>query len=384
MTVLDATASGTGREDPGEAERVETLVIGGGQAGLAAGYHLARRGLPSLILDANERVGDSWRRRWPSLRLYSSARNDELPGMRFPAPSSSFPTAGEMADYLEAYAERHELPVRSGVAVDELHRDGDGYVALAGTRRFEADNVIVATGAFTDPYTPDFAAELDPAVRQLHSNDYRSPGQLQKGTTLVVGAAHSGADIAYEVAATRPTLLSGRETGQLPFPIDSRRGRAIWPLLRFAWMHVLTVRTPIGRKARRKIRSHGGPLLRIRSGDLEAAGVERVPRTAGVEGGMPILEDGRVVEAANVVWCTGFRNDYAWIHFPLPLDEDGFPAQERGAVAGLPGLYFAGLLFLDSFSSMLILGAGRDARRVVDHIAAHRSGARREAAVASA
>ncbi len=384
MTVLEAPPNGDRKDDPGPAERVETLVIGGGQAGLAAGYHLARRGLPSLILDANERVGDSWRRRWPSLRLYSSARNDELPGMRFPAPSSSYPTAGEMADYLEAYAERHELPVRSGVTVDELHRNGDGYVVFAGPRRFEADNVIVATGAFTDPFTPDFAAELDPAVRQLHSNDYRSPAQLQEGTTLVVGAAHSGADIAYEVAARHTTLLSGRETGQLPFPIDSRRGRAIWPLLRFAWTHVVTVRTPIGRKARRKIRSHGGPLLRVRSADLQAVGVERVPRTAGVQGGLPVLEDGRVVEAANVVWCTGFRNDYGWIRFPLPLDEDGFPAQERGAVTGLPGLYFTGLLFLDSFASMLILGAGRDSRRVVDHIGAHRSGARREAAAAPA
>lgn len=384
MTVLEAPPNGDRSDDRGTTEHVETLVIGGGQAGLAAGYHLAERGLPYLILDAHERVGDQWRNRWPSLRLYSPASADELPGMRFPAPRWSHPSGNEMADYLEAYAERHELAIRQGVRVDGLARDGDGYVATAGPRRFLADNVIVATGAFTDPVVPEFADKLDPAIRQLHSNDYRGPEQLQDGTALVVGAAHSGADIAYEVAASHRTLLSGRETGELPFPVDSRPARAIFPLLRFVWTRVLTVRTPIGRKKRREVRTHGGTLLRVRSKDLRRAGVERVPRTAGVKDGLPRLEDGRVVEAANVVWCTGFRNGYDWIRFPLPLDEDGFPAQDRGAVEGIPGLYFVGLLFLDSFSSMLVLGAGRDAGRVVEHIASHPSGTRGGAAAVQA
>ena len=360
-------------DSPADAERVETLIIGGGQAGLAAAYHLTQRGLGCLVLDANERIGDSWRKRWPTLKLYSPARIDGLPGMAFPAPPHSFPSGYEMADYLEAYAARFELPVRSGVWVDGLSQEGDRYVVTAGAQRFEADNVVVATGVFETPAMPAFAAELDPGIVQLHSNDYRSPEQLQPGPVLVVGAAHSGADIAFEAAAEHPTLLSGRDTGQLPFSVESRRARLGFPVLRFLWTRVMTVKTPMGRKMRPKVRAHGGPLLRIRSGDLLAAGVERVPRTAGVVDGMPVLEDGRVVDVANVIWCTGFRNEYGWIHLPLPMGEDGFPEQHQGSVASVPGLYFVGLMFLHSFSSMLIIGAGRDAERVAKHIAKHRA-----------
>ncbi|HXV33834.1 MAG TPA: NAD(P)-binding domain-containing protein [Gaiellaceae bacterium] len=360
-----------------QAERHETVIIGGGQAGLAVGHHLRRRERPFVILDANERVGDSWRKRWPSLRLYSPAAADGLPGMAFPAPRGSFPTAGEMADYLEAYAERWELPVRSGVTVDGVERNGGGYRVTAGDRRLDADNVVVATGVFQHehPIVPEFAAELDPGIAQLHSADYRAPDQLRPGPALVVGAAHSGGDIAYELAqAGIPTTLSGRDTGQLPFDIEGRAARVVFPLLRFAATRILTVSTPLGRKARPEVRSHGGPLLRVKRADLEAVGVERVlERTVGVEGGRPVLADGRVLDVANVVWCTGFRNDYGWIRFPLPLDADGFPEQERGAVPSSPGLYFAGLPFLHSFASMLILGAGRDGKRVADHIVARSS-----------
>ena len=351
-----------------------TLIIGGGQSGLATAYHLTRMGRDCLVLDASERVGDAWRRRWPSLRLYSPARYDSLPGMPFPAPRHSFPTGREMGDYLEAYAQRFELPVRNGVRVESLERDGDRYVATVNGERFEAENVVIATGGYVDPFVPGFARELDPSIRQLHSNDYRGPEQLQEGPVLVVGAAHSGGDIAYElVQAGHETLLSGRATGQIPFRLEGRVTRFVFPVLRFVWTRVVTVRTPIGRKVRAKIRAHGGPLLRVKEADLRAAGVERVARVAGVADRLPVLEDGRVVEAANVVWCTGFHNDYSWIRFPLPIGEDGFPEQTRGAVAGLPGLYFVGLKFQDSFSSMLILGAVRDAERVAKQIASSRA-----------
>jgi putative flavoprotein involved in K+ transport len=355
-------------------EHIETVIIGGGQAGLAVGYHLRTRGRPFVILDANERVGDSWRMRWPSLRLYSPASVDGLPGMAFPAPPNSRPTAFEMADFLESYAERFELPVRTGVAVQGLERNGDSYVVTAGGARLHADNVVVATGVFQHehPTIPEFADELDPSVRQLHSADYRSPAQLQSGAVLVVGAAHSGGDIAYEVArAGYATILSGRDTGQVPFDIDGRLSRVVFPLLRFVATRVLTVSTPLGRKAKHEIRTHGGPLLRIKRADLEQAGVERVhERTVGVENGKPMLADGRVVDVANVIWCTGFRNDWDWIRFPVPREDDGYPEQHRGAVPSLPGLYFVGMPFLHSFSSMLVLGAGRDGHSVAKHIAA--------------
>ena len=355
-------------------ERVETVVVGGGQAGLAVAYHLARRNRPFVILDASERVGDSWRRRWPSLRLYSPAVADGLPGMRFPAPRYSYPTGLEMAEYLETYAERFALPVVCGVSAESLDRDDGGYVISAGERRFEADNVVVATGVFHHEHrvTPPFAGELDPAIAQLHSGDYRGPEQLRDGPVLVVGASHSGGDIAYELArAGFRTLLSGPDTGQFPLDIESRFAPLVFPLLRFAATRLLTVSTPLGRKARPHIRGHGGPLLRVKRADLEMAGVERVhERTTGVADGKPELDGGRVLDVANVVWCTGFRNDYGWIRCALTVDEDGYPAQKRGAAAASPGLYFVGLPFLHSFSSMLILGAGRDGERVADQIAA--------------
>ena len=355
-------------------EHVETLIIGGGQAGLAVGYHLKSRTRDFLILDASERVGDSWRKRWPSLRLYSPAFKSGLPGMPFPAPSNSFPSGLEMADYLESYAERFELPVRNGVSVEGLERNGDGYVALAGGRRLHADNVVVATGVFQHehPIVPELASELDPAIRQLHSADYRSPEQLRPGPVLVVGAAHSGGDIAYEVAcAGYDTILSGPDTGQIPFDINSPLAPFVYRILAFVWTRVVTVSTPIGRKLKSKLRAHGGPLIRVKRADLAAAGVERVlERTVGVEDGKPVLADGRVLDVANVVWCTGFRNDYSWIRFPVPKEDDGYPEQRRGAVPSLPGLYFVGMPFLHSFASMLILGAGRDGKRVAEHIVA--------------
>jgi putative flavoprotein involved in K+ transport len=357
-----------------QVERYETVIIGGGQAGLSVGYHLKRQGHPFLILDASERVGDSWRERWDSLRLYSPASRDGLPGMPFPAPRTTYPTKDEMGDYLDAYATRFELPVRSGVTVEMLTKENGRYVVSAGAERFEADNVVVATGVFKRPYTPEFATELDPSITQLHSNDYRNLSQLQAGPTLVVGASHSGSDIAYEAAASHDVILAGRDTGQIPAPIESRRGRMGFRVLVFVGTHLLNVDTPLGRKMRPHVRQGGGPLLRYRRKDLLAAGIERVlDRTVAVEQGLPVLEDGRVLDVRNVVWCTGFRPDFSWVRFPFEIGDDGYPVQYRGSVASSPGLYFAGLPFLHSFASMLVAGAGRDAERVAHHIVERRA-----------
>ncbi len=360
------------------AQSFDTVIVGGGQAGLATGYHLKKRGArPFVILDASERVGDPWRRRWDSLRLYSPASYDGLPGMRFPARRTSYPTAHEMADYLTSYAAHFELPVRSGVAVDALTTENGRFVLLAGAERFEADNVVVATGVMQKPHVPSFAPKLDRSIRQLHSNDYRNLAQLQDGAVLVVGASHSGADIAYEAASRHETILSGVDTGQIPARVDTRRGRMGFRLLFFAGSHILTADTPMGRKMRPHVRHGGAPLLRYRRKDLLAAGVERtLARTIGVENGRPVLDDGRVLDVRNVIWCTGFRPDYSWIDVPFETGDDGYPVQYRGAVHSAPGLYFVGMLFLHSFTSMLIGGTGQDAERVARRIASQPAGAR--------
>jgi putative flavoprotein involved in K+ transport len=202
----------------------------------------------------------------------------------------------------------------------------------------------------------------------------------------VVGLSHSGADLAHEIAATHPVILSGRAHGQLPVPLESRRGQLSWPVIAAFFWHVATLDTPIGRKMAPHVKTGGGPLLRWRKPELKAAGVELVEaRTTGVRDGKPVLADGRVLDVANVVWCTGFRTDYGWIDPPIELDEHGWPVQYRG-VSSLPGLFFMGVLFQYAFTSMNIHGVGRDAEYVVDRIAdrlAERRAALPEARAAS-
>jgi putative flavoprotein involved in K+ transport len=358
----------TGRSN---ARAHDVVVIGAGQAGLAAGYHLKQRGLDFVILEASARVGDVWRQRYDSLLLYSPARDDALPGMPFPEIGARFPTGRQMAAYLETYAQHHALPVETGVRVTALRRTpSDALSVEAGGVGYEADQVIVATGAFQRPYVPSIAADLDPAIRQLHAGEYRNPEQLPDGPVLVVGVSHSGSDLAFELAATRTTYLSGRSHGQLPVPIDSRRGRIAWPVIKFVARNVLTLRTPIGRRMAPFVRNGGGPLLRHRREDLFGAGVFwSEARTVGVRDGKPLLADGQVLDVASVVWCTGYRPDYGWIELPV-LDDDGWPEMDRGAAVAAPGLYFLGVPFLSGITSMLVLGAGRDAEMVVKQVAA--------------
>jgi putative flavoprotein involved in K+ transport len=357
-----------GGQDMGP-ERFDTVIVGGGQAGLATGYYLARQGRPFVILDAGERVGDSWRARWDSLRLFTPARYSGLPGLGFPAAGWHYPTKDDVARYLERYAARFSLPVRGGVRVDGLTRHGDCFLVSAGERRFEAANVVVASGAYHHPRVPGFASELDPGIRQLHSSGYRHPAQLNEGGVLVVGAGNSGAEIALELAATHPTWLSGRHPGSEPTRAGSRLDRLFTPPFWFFISRVLTVDTRIGRRLRPKLMGAGTPLARVKPRDIAAAGIERVPRTVGVRDGHPVLEDGRVLEVANVVWCTGFRPDFGWIDLPV-LDADGEPRHDRGVVAGQPGLYFVGRFFLTSVASSLVGGVGHDAEHIAGQIAA--------------
>jgi putative flavoprotein involved in K+ transport len=350
-------------------EYARVIVIGAGQAGLSIGYHLARRQIPFIILDAGERIGDVWRKRWDSLRLFTPAQFDGLDGMPFPAPAGTFPTKDQMADYLAAYARQFRLPVRSGMRVESVSRTGDRYLVTAGGAQFEADHVVVAMANYQQKFIPPFAGELDRGIVQLHAGDYRNPGHLQKGPALVVGAGNSGAEIALELANSRKTWLAGRDVGEVPFNMTSLIGRHVQSrfILRFVFHRLLTAATPMGRKANASF--HTTPLIRTKSRDLAAAGVERTPRLAGIRDGRPLLEDGRALDVANVVWCTGFRADASWIRLPV-FAENGEPVHVRGVATGEPGLYFLGRHFIFAVSSSMIHGVGRDARHLAEVIAA--------------
>ena len=355
-----------------ETDYLHTVIIGAGQAGLAVAYHLAQYGVRFVVLEANPRVGDNWRKRWDSLRLFTPARYDGLVGMPFPAPRFEFPTKDEMADYLEAYAEHFKLPVRTGVKVESVSREGGRYVVTTSDRRYEAEHVVVAMANYQNPRIPEFAKELAPDIVQLHSSEYKNPSQLRPGGVLIVGAGNSGAEIAKEVVRTHPTWVSGRDTGHVPFRPNSPVGRyLLLPLLfRVVFHRVLTMRTPMGRKARAKAGNRGTPLIRVKPADLVAAGVNRVERTVGVERGLPLLDGGRVLDVANVIWCTGFENDFSsWIDVAA-FGPRGAPMHDRGVVATEPGLYFVGLHFLYAFSSVMIHGVSRDAEYVAKVIKA--------------
>jgi putative flavoprotein involved in K+ transport len=367
-----------GRRTGADSEHVDTVIIGGGQAGLATGYHLKKQGRKFVILDANERIGDAWRKRWDSLKLFTPARYNGLPGLPFPAPAHMHPKKDEMADYLEAYAARFELPIRMGIKVDRLSRRESRFVVAAGDLQFEAVNVVVATGGYHGPRVPAFAPELDPDIVQLHSSEYRRPSQLREGGVLVVGAGNSGAEIALEVSRSHRVYLSGRHPGTEPTRPGSVADRLITPIIWFVFSHVLTVNTPLGRKAAAQLRSHGLPLGRVKPADLIAAGVERIhARTMAARDGLPLLADGRVLDVTNVIWCTGYRSDFGWIALPIS-DHDGEPIHERGVIATEPGLYFVGLFFLSAATSSLVGGVGRDAEHIVKHIVSRDPNNRRQ------
>ncbi len=352
---------------------IDTLVIGGGQAGLCIGYALKQRGIEFVIVDANERVGDAWRNRWDSLRLFTPARMNGLPGMPFPGPGNTFIGKDQIADYLDYYARQMEIPVRCGVRVNRLSKKDDLFAVATSAGKIMARNVIVAMADNQDPKVPEFARDLDADIVQLHSSDYKNPTQLSDGPTLVVGLGNSGADIAYELASSRKTVVAGQESSAIPFKLESWFGRHIGTrLVSFAMIKVLNTSTPIGRKVRPKMLPKAAPLVRIRPKELTQAGVERVSRITAVKDGKPVTADGQAIDVQNVVWCTGFKPGLEWIDLPI-FDESGRPRHHRGIAEDVPGLYFLGHFFLHAVWSETLPGVQPDVRHVAKHLARHRA-----------
>ena len=348
----------------------ETILIGGGQAGLATAYYLTRRKLPFLILDENEEVGAAWRKRWDSLRLFTPGRYSSLPGMRFPGRPGSYPGKDDVAEYLVKYARKFNFPMHLGVKVSRLFKQGDRFHIHTSKGMYYAKQVVVATGGFYHPRIPDFATELNSRIHQLHSSEYRTASQIRTGPVLVVGAGQSGAEIALDMARKHQVWLSGRDNGEEPVVRGTLSGHLLTPIFVFAARKILHVGNPLGRKVRKHFfyPPKGIPRAGGTKKLLQASPVQWVGRTTGTKDGYPVLEDEKVVKANTVIWCTGFQTDYRWIDLPI-FGRYGYPKHRRGVVSAYPGLYFIGLPFQWSLSSSLILGVGRDARYITRQIA---------------
>ncbi len=347
-----------------------TIIIGAGQAGLSAGYYLSKTNENFIIIDSVNKIGDSWRNRWDSLHLFTPSQYDGLPGHPFPASRGYLPSKDEIADYIEKYATDFHLPVRLNEKALRLSRNEKGFEVVTSKGVHISNNVIVSTGTNPLPRVPNFAGELDKNIYQIHSSQYLNPDSLPSGDVLVVGAGTSGLEIAIELSKSRHTLISGHPTFHIPDQVFRYAGSLYW------WFanNILTISTPIGRKARVAITSKGGPLISVSVTDLVRAGVEQVPRVRGIENGMPKLEDGRIVKINSVIWATGFRPDFSWIELDIPFDKSGWPVTKRGISSDESGLYFTGMLFQYGLTSGLIGGVGRDSAFVVKHLRKNRNG----------
>lgn len=351
---------------------IDTLVIGGGQAGLAVGSHLKETGIPFQIVDAGERTGDAWRQRWDSLRLFTPNRFNSLPGLDISGPDWGFPTKDQLADYLESYASHFDLPIQHGTRVERLTEEGGVFVAETSAGVFLAENVVVAMSSYQEPKTPSFATGLDSRIFSIHARDYESPAQLSEGPALVVGLGNSGAEIANELIRDRRVYLSGEPGGVQPFRPEKLSGRLLMPIVGPLIINgLLSMSTPIGRRFKEKVFDKAAPLMRVKPKDLEMAGVQRVGRIVGVEDGLPRVEDGTTLDVANVVWCTGYGAGFDWVDLPV-FDDDGRVVHRRGVVETVPGLYFVAIRFQHSALSDTLLAVGREAELVVDHLAARR------------
>lgn len=340
---------------------LDVVVIGGGQAGLAMAWHLTQHGMRFVVLEAGPELGHVWRGRWDSLKLFTPAQYSSLPGQPFPAPADTYPARDQVADYMRTYANAFDLPVTLNARVTDLRRVRDSFEVSAGDHVYQARQVVVATGPFQAPFTPPPARTLDPSVTQVHSAAYRNPQALPEGPVLVVGGGNSGLQIAEELAAAgrQVDLSIGARYPMLPQRILGRD--LFWWLQRIGLMRV-TAQTRLGRR----MRARGEFIIGTNRRRLQRAGVRFRPRVVDAEGRTVRFADGSTLDVTTVIWATGFRPDYSWLHISGVAD-DGRITHRRG-VTEVPGLYFLGLPWQHTRGSALLGFVHDDAAYLADRI----------------
>jgi putative flavoprotein involved in K+ transport len=343
-------------------ERREVVVVGGSQAGLAIGYFLTQQGRDFTILEAAGEPAATWRGRWESLRLFTSARYNALPGLGFPGDPDRYPTKDEVADYLADYAQRFDLPVELGSRVSSVRRANGTYRIELAERAIEADQVVIATGPFQTPFVPPIAEGLGPAVTQMHSSAYRSPDDIPDGRVLVVGGGNTGYQIAEELSASREVHISiGSRQKPLPQRILGRD--LFWYLDKTGLIHK-TSDTRIGRR----MQANEDTLIGSSPRGLRRHGVEFHGRALDAAGSTVTFSEDTELDVRTVIWATGFRLDHSWIHLPV-FDAQGAVINKRGVTAS-PGLYFIGLPWQHTRGSALLGFVKDDAEYVAQQIGA--------------
>jgi putative flavoprotein involved in K+ transport len=355
-------------------DAMDVLVIGGGQAGLVMGYHLAERGHRYLIVDAGTEIGHVWRSRWDSLQLFTPAQFDNLPGMPFPAAKDTYPGKDDVADFLQAYAARFQLQVQLNTTVESLTSSDDGYVVTSGRDDVRARQVVVATGPFHTPFVPPIAKDLDPEVTQIHSVDYSRAQTLPAGKILVVGAANSGCQIALELSATHTVELAVGE--RIPTIPQRPLGRDVWWWASGLKLDRVTAGSRLGKRLAERDQVIGGGPRQL----AKRHGVRIRARATMATGRTVTFADGTAAEFDAVVWATGFKANHAWIDVPGIMDEQGRILHQRG-VTPSPGLYMLGLTWQHTRTSALLGWVGSDASYLADQIASHSDESRSRRAI---
>ncbi|MCI3921349.1 NAD(P)/FAD-dependent oxidoreductase [Paenibacillus sp. TRM 82003] len=344
--------------------KVEVLVIGAGQSGLAAGYFLKQEGVSCAILDSGSDIGEAWRTRYDSLVLFTPRRYSSLPGFAFKGDPDGYPTKDEMADYLREYSSQFSLPVFLNTTVFRLEKTPDGFHALTNRESIEAKYVIIATGPFQKPFIPRFANELSNNVYTIHSSEYRNPSQLEDGSVLVVGGGNSGAQIAVELAKEREVFISvGHHLKFLPLKLFG--ASIFWWMDKTGLLHAHRGTLVGSLLEKQKDPVFGRELQAI----LNQENVALKPKATDAKNDLVFFEDESVLHVQNIIWATGFKADFGWICIPRAFNHNWVPLHARG-VSPVQGLYFLGLPWLNTRSSALVGGVGKDAEYLVNCIIA--------------
>jgi putative flavoprotein involved in K+ transport len=342
---------------------IDIVVIGGGQAGLTMGYHLNKLQYAYQILEINQRVGDSWRFRYDSLKLFSPREFSALPGLPVSGDPNGFATKNEIADYLESYAKHFALPVVLGTKVRKLERTKDGFRSTTGNgEAILSREIIIASGAFEKPSIPAISKQLDPRVQQFSPATYRNPEQITPGMVLVVGDGATGRQIALELSSTHRVILAhGRKRSVSPNFIFGKNN--------FWWMELLGL-SRLSKKSligKYFMKLDPFPGLNLSLFNLRRRGIRVVHRLTGIDGNRVTFAKGITLEVSSVIWATGYRDDTSWVNIPEIIDEHGNFIQERG-LTSVKNLFLIGKNWQWTRGSALLFGVTRDAEYLLPFI----------------